>query len=171
MLHLASKFTRNRDHLKHIYKTFIRCNLEFSSTVWHSSLTQADRQDLERIQKAAVKVILKNDYESYEQALGLLKIESLDQRRETMALKFAKNSLKNHNFSKLFPLKMANHQMKVRNSEKYVVNTSKTKRYQESAVPYLQGLLNRDYFEERQSFKRLFEDESLKYDAKKQRYK
>ena len=56
MLHIAAKFTRNREHLKHIYKTFIRCNLEFSSTVWHSSLTLADRQDLERIQKAAVKV-------------------------------------------------------------------------------------------------------------------
>ena len=78
-----------------------------------------------------------------------------------MALKFAKNSLKDHNFSKLFPLKMANHQMKVRNSEKYVVKPSKTKRYQESAVPYLQGLLNRDHFEKRQNFKRLFVNESL----------
>ena len=30
MLHLASKFTRNREHLIQIYKTFIRCNLEYS---------------------------------------------------------------------------------------------------------------------------------------------
>ena len=58
MLHIAAKFTRNREHLKHIYKTFIRSNLEFSSTVWHSSLSIADREDLERVQKAAVKVIL-----------------------------------------------------------------------------------------------------------------
>ena len=42
MLHLAAKFTKNRDHLKHIYQTFIRSNLEFSSTVWHCSLTSAD---------------------------------------------------------------------------------------------------------------------------------
>ena len=59
MLHIASKFTRNREHLKQIYKTFIRCNLEFSSNVWHSSLTEENRQDLERVQKAALKVILK----------------------------------------------------------------------------------------------------------------
>ena len=49
--------------------------------------------------------------------------------------------------------------MKVRNSEKYVVNTSNTKRYQESAVPYLQGLLNKNDLERRQSLKRLFKDE------------
>ena len=34
-----------------------RSNLEFSLTVWHSSLSGADRQDLERAQKAAVKVM------------------------------------------------------------------------------------------------------------------
>ncbi len=59
MLNIASKFTRNREHLKQIYKTFIRCNLEFSSNVWHSSLTGENREDLERVQKAALKVILK----------------------------------------------------------------------------------------------------------------
>ena len=77
MLHIAAKFTKNREHLKHIYKTFIRSNLEFSSTVWHSSLSVADRQDLERIQKAAVKVILGKDYVDYTQALSDLNLESL----------------------------------------------------------------------------------------------
>ena len=129
MLHIAAKFTKNREHLKHIYKTFVRSNLEFSSTVWHSSLTQTDRQDLERIQKAAVKIILRSDYTNYEQALNILNIESLDQRRETMALKFAKNSLNDKHFSKLFPLRITKHQMNVRNSEKFHVNPSNTKRY------------------------------------------
>ena len=142
--------------------------------MWHSSLTLADRQDLERIQKAAVKVILKRYYQSYEQALGLLKVETLDQRRENMALKFAKNSLKNLNFSKLFPLKKVNHQMKVRNSEKYMINPYKTKRHQQSALPYLQGLLNKDDFEKKQSLKRLFEDDCsqkfLNFENKRKRY-
>ena len=174
MLHITAKFTRNRDHLVHIYKTFIRCNLEFSSTVWHSSLTQADRQKLERIQKAAVKVILGKYYESYEQALAIIKVDSLNQRRETMALKFAKKTLKNQNFSKLFPLRKINHHMKVRNSEKYLISPSNTKRYQESAVPYLQGLLNRDNYEKKQRLKNLFKDECsqafLNFENKKQRY-
>ena len=33
MLHIASKFTRNKAHLEHIFKTFIRSTLEYASTV------------------------------------------------------------------------------------------------------------------------------------------
>ena len=117
MLHIASKFTRNREHLKQIYKTFIRSNLEFSSNVWHSSLTKENRQDLERVQKAALRVILRGDYENYEDALRLTNLESLDKRRGLLGLKFAKNCLKNENFAKLFPLKETKHAMNVRNPD------------------------------------------------------
>ncbi len=55
--------------------------------MWHSGLSVADRQDLERVQKAAVKVILGKDYVNYEEALIELKLESLNERREAMALK------------------------------------------------------------------------------------
>ena len=48
--------------------------------------------------------------------------------------------------------------MKVRKSEKYAVKSSKTKRHKESAVPYLQNLLNKDHFEKSQRIKRLLED-------------
>ena len=136
MLHIAAKFTRNREHLEHIYKTFVRSNLEFSSTVWHSSLTLTERQDLERIQKAAVKVILGNDYDNYTQALSNLKMESLNKRRENMVLRFAKKSLDNDNFSKLFPLRDINHGMRVRKSEKYHVNNSKTNRQSKTISIY-----------------------------------
>ena len=121
---------------------------------------------MERIQKAAVKIILGKDYSNYEQALNILKIDSLNQRRESMALKFAKNSLNDKNFSKLFPLRMTRHQMNVRNSEKFHVNHSNTKRYKESAVPFLQELLNKETFEKRMSLKRLFKDESANVDKK-----
>ena len=169
MLHIAAKFTKNREHLKHIYKTFIRSNLEFSSTVWHSSLSVADRQDLERVQKSAVKVILGKDYRNYEEALSELKLDSLNKRREHMALKFVKKSLENDNFSKLFPLKEVKHGMKFRKSEKYFVTPSNTKRRNESAVPYLQGLLNKDYFEKKKSLKRLLDIESSERVKKTQR--
>ena len=68
-------------------------------------------------------------------------MESLEQRRESMALKFVKSGLKDHNFSKLFPLRKANHGMTVRNSEKYHVKSTKNLRYKVSAVPFLQRLL------------------------------
>ena len=115
----------------------------------------ADRQDLERVQKAALKVILRGEYDNYEQALGVLNLDSLDQRRESMALKFAKNGLKDPQFSKLFPLRRVEHGMVAKNSEKYHVNKYSTSRYKYSAVPSLQRLLNKEIIEKKLSFKRL----------------
>ena len=152
MLHIAAKFTRNREHLMQIYKTFIRSNLEFSSNVWHSSLTKENRQDLERVQKAALKVILKSDYKDYEEALRLTGLQSLDKRREMIGLRFAKNSLKDVNFSKLFPLKKTNHVMNVRKPLKYQLNKANTERYKKSTIPYLQGLLNKEVLKRRAEF-------------------
>ena len=142
MLHLASKFTRNREHLTQIYKTFIRCNLEFSSNVWHSSLTNENRQDLERVQKGALKVILRNEYNNYENALKVSGLQSLDERRDVMCEKFAKNCLNDTNFSKLFPKNLSKHGMKKRNSFKYVVKKCNTERLRKSSIPFMQRLLN-----------------------------
>ena len=75
MFHIASKFTRNKNHLEHLYKTFVRSRLEYASTLWHSSLTVSNREDIERIQKSAMKVIFKNDFQSY---ASLCKTEERD---------------------------------------------------------------------------------------------
>ena len=155
MLHIAAKFTKNREHLIQIYKTFIRSNLEFSSNVWHSSLTKENRQDLERVQKAALKVILNSEYKDYEEALKLTGLQSLDDRREMIGLRFVKNSLKNVNFSKLFPLKKVKHVMNVRNPQKYLINKANTERYRRSAVPYLQRVLNKENCKRKADFKNL----------------
>ena len=165
MLHIASKFTRNREHLLQIYKTFVRSNLEFSSNVWHSSLTKENRQDLERVQKAALRVILGADYLNYEEALRLTKLESLDERRGLLSLKFAKNCLKNSNFSKLFPLKKMNHAMKVRNPDKYVVTNANTERLKRSTIPFLQRQLNVENNSRKYELRRLqsFGDSKRKY--------
>ena len=105
----------------------------------------------------------------YSKALSDLNLESLDKRREGMALKFVKNSLKNDNFSKLFPLRRAKHGMESRMSEKYLVNSSKTRRYADSAVPFLQRMLNKDDVEKKKHLKRLLNFESsLKISRKKQ---
>ena len=109
LLNIAAGFTKSKEDLKSIYKTFIRSVLEQSAVVWHSSLKQKNRNDLERVQKAAVRVIMGNDYTTYENALHELKMERLEKRRETLCLRFAKNFLKNENVKNLFPLKQARH--------------------------------------------------------------
>ena len=104
MLHLASKFMNNKEDLIHVYKTYIRSRLEFSCTVWHISLTKNNEMDIERVQKAALKVILKDKYINYDKALRLLDLESLHVRRERLCLKFAKKCLKLENFKSYFLL-------------------------------------------------------------------
>ena len=100
ILHQASKFSRNFQDLLVIYKSFIRSKLEQSASVWHSSLTKNNEDDLERVQKSALKVILKDKYLNYESALQQLNIESLFDRRESLCLKFARKGLKLDHFKK-----------------------------------------------------------------------
>ena len=59
--------------------------------------------------------------------------------------RFAKNCLKNENFSKLFPLNNPKHGMKVRDPLKYQIRKANTERFKCSSVIYMQKLLNEDY--------------------------
>ena len=89
----------------------------------------------------------------YSKALSVLNLESLDKRREGMALKFVKNSLKNDNLFKLFPLRRVKHVMESGMREKFLVNPSKTRRYKDSAVAFLQRMLDKDDVEKRKNLK------------------
>ena len=79
-LHKASKFTSNVRDLKQIYISQIRTKLEQSAVVWHSSLTKKNGSDLERVQKAAIRMILKDKYQNYGDALSSLRLKSLKDR-------------------------------------------------------------------------------------------
>ena len=45
--------------------------------------------------------------------------------------------------------------MSVRNGERYHVNIGKTERYKDSAVPFLQRLLNKDTMDKKDNLKRM----------------
>ena len=157
MLHKFAKFTRSKTHLIHLFKSQVRGILEYCSTVWHSSLTGADSDDIERVQKAALRLNMGNSYQGYKQALQHMKLDSLKERRKKMALSFAKKSLKLDNFSKFFPLNKPMHLMTKRNPDKYAVNSANTERYRRSTVPFLQRLLNEDYAKQRRDLKCLLQ--------------
>ena len=157
MLHKFSKFTKNKVHLMHIFKSQVRSVLEYCSTVWHSSLTESDSKDIERIQKAAVKLMMGKKYEGYLNSLKFLKLDSLQERREKNALNFAKKSAKHENFLNFFPRQEGGHTMRTRYPERYVVNKANTERYKRSAVPYLQRLLNQDYMKQKKIFSTLLQ--------------
>ena len=150
LLYRAASFTSNRIDLKNIYLTFVRSILEKSAVVWHSSLTKKNRLALERVQKAAVKVIMGNRYIKYKEGLATLRIDNLDKRRQKLCLKFAKNCLKNDKVKGMFPKKIKTHTMKIRKNKKYEKCFARTERYKKSTIPYLVDLLNNDDEEKRQ---------------------
>ena len=87
-LHKLSKFTNNKQDLKKIYILQIRSKLEQSCVLWHSSITQKCEENLERVQKSALRIILGVQYLNYENALRVLKLQSLKERRNALCLKF-----------------------------------------------------------------------------------
>merc|ERR1711911_300781 len=152
---MGSKFTRDKQVLKQIYYSRIRCKLEQSAAVWSSSLNQRNIADLERVQKAAVRIINGKPYESYTETLKLLGIMRLSERREVICLKFAKNCLRLDNFRRLFPMHISKHNMKTRHEEKYNVSKINGKRYGSSAIPNMLRLLNKECKEKKEIMKNL----------------
>ena len=112
-----------------IYTSYVRSILEQSCSVWHSSLTQENTEDLERVQKSAMRIILQEDYNTYEDALETLMLAKLSERREKLSLKFAKNCVKNKLTSDLFPLNST------RNKGKFQVTPANTDTLKNSTVP------------------------------------
>ena len=143
ILNRAAQFTTNRNDLRNIYISYIRSILEKSAVVWHSSLTAKNRKDLERIQKCAVSVIMGKNYTTYREGLKCLNLETLEKRRDSLCLKFAKGCLKNEKVKDMFPVKIYQHKMRKRKNEKYLVKKINTERYKRSAIPFMVTLLNR----------------------------
>ena len=99
----VASFGTSVDDLMTIYFLFIRSLLEQSATVWHSGLTEENSNDLERVQKSALKIILGEKFISYENALLRLNMESLKERREHLCTSFALKCLKNPKTKDMFP--------------------------------------------------------------------
>ena len=117
-----------------LYCQFIRSILEFNSCVWYSSITEEECEDLDRVQKNACKLILKEEYKEYKSALTVLGLDCLRVRREKLALKFAKKCLELPTMQDFFP-RNQNDDYMFRNKEKYSVNFAYTKKCFKSSIP------------------------------------
>ena len=103
LLRKLAGFNAPKNDMKQIYITYIRSLLEQSSNVWHSGLTLQNENYLERVQKVALRLILKEKYKSYENALNILQLDTLKQRRTDISLTFARKCLKSKKMKHLFP--------------------------------------------------------------------
>ena len=89
-----------------------------------------------------MKIILGSKYQSYKKALDAPDLETLDERREYLSLKFAKKCAANEKTKHMFPLNSKLHNMETRKAEKFKVQKANTDRLKFFAIIYMQNLLN-----------------------------
>ena len=141
MLRKLYEFDIPKADLVMIYNMYIRSVLEYNSNVWFSAITNEERDDIERVQRVACKIILKEEYNGYNQALETLNLQNLSDRRQVLAKRFALKCVKSEKFKDLFPENPNNNDL--RNTEKYTVKFARGGRLQTSANPAMQKILNR----------------------------
>ena len=81
-----------RSFIVDVYKKEVRSLLEIAVPAWHGALTARQSNDIERVQKVAMAIILGVRLPS-EQARALLCLQPLSVRRVEICKKFAKKTL------------------------------------------------------------------------------
>ena len=140
ILHKIAQYKPKKEDMTHIYKMYIRSLLEQSCQVWHSSLTEQNSDDIERVQKSALRII--EPELNYNEAIEKLGIQKLSNRRNELCLKFAKNCLENEKTKHMFPQNKNKTGRKVK--EKFKVQFARTERLKQSSIPFMQRLLNQE---------------------------
>ena len=130
--------------LKDVYIKQIRSVLELAVPVWHSSLTQGNISDIERVQKAALHVMLGDSYICYKNALYITSLETLDARRNRLCSKFATKAVKHKKHSRWFKI---NKKVTITRQQqpKFCQVVSRTERFSKSQISYLTDVLNEKY--------------------------
>ena len=138
--------------LIHIY-IHVRSHVEYCSVVWHSTLTKQQIDYIENIQKLSLKIILGQEYSTYEFALECTGLQKLSERRENRCLKFGLQSLLHPVNNKMFPVnpQILENPHNTRNTEHFVVNKANSESYRKSAIPYIQRMLNNYVQKQKQS--------------------
>ena len=148
MLHNLGDFSLPISELLNIYIIFVRSSLEQSCVIWHSSITVGEILDIERVQKVALRVILGEKYQCYDNALKLTKLKTLEERHEELCLTFAEKCVKSGKNDDIFPLTKINvnqKDLRNRNVDKFEVLKKGKVRLLKSSIPYMQNLLNENF--------------------------
>ena len=142
LLRKVWSFGSTNEEMVQLWKTYCLSVLDQSCVVWSSGLTNENKMDLERTQKTFCKLVLEENYSTYYEALLTLRLQTLEERRKTLTLRFVKRSLSDEKLRDLFPKRKNHHDMKTRSNAKYEVFHANTTRYKNSPILVMQRALN-----------------------------
>ena len=105
----------------------------------NSGLTNQQTNDIKRIQKLAMQIILQDGYINYQSACRLFSTETLAERRLKLCSKFAYKNMKSENTLFTSVTTTANTRQKANNVREFKCHTG---RFLNSSLPFLAKLLN-----------------------------
>ena len=138
---LKSLGTPQKELVK-IHNTFIIPKLTYASPAWSPSINRTQKQQLERVQKRAYRIILGAAYSSYQQALDTLGIQSLATRHQQLLWDFGKRLLTHSRHRDLLPptIPIPRHSVRHHNILKPI--RARTDRYKNSPIPTIVSMIN-----------------------------
>ncbi len=101
MLRLLKRSNASIDTLIVVYTTVIRPVFEYACHVWHYNIQKYLSEDIEKIQKRALKIILPS--QKYEEALITTDIRPLRGRREKLCEHFFEKNIDSEKLKDLLP--------------------------------------------------------------------
>ena len=143
MLYIMKKFRPPQEQMVKVYTTYIRPLLEYCAPVFHASLTAQQAQQLERVQKRALKIIAGYD-NSYREILLQLNLETLADRRQMMCLRLGKQMLNSNAHRDLLPKLRGSISGKETRSRNTLETFCCGARLRKSAIPLITSLINSD---------------------------
>ena len=136
------KLGANQDDLKDIYCKQVRSILEFGVPAWNYGITKQQSNDIERVQKAFLYIVLGNRYSNYNTALDTIGLETLEQRRMKLCENFAQNAVKDPKHKHWFEeYKQCGAKTRSEKTQ-YITPLYRLERFHKSPIPYLTEILN-----------------------------
>ena len=134
----------NQEDLTDVYIKQVRSVLEFGVPVWNGSITKEEVNDIERVQKTFLHILLGQNYLNYECALEVSGLDSLVFRRTALCLRFAKKTARNPKHQHWFKVSGSGVPNTRSEKFKYKQPLCRLNRLKNSPIPYLTRLLNTD---------------------------
>ena len=120
------------------YLKEIRVLAEQGVVIWNSGLTKGQINEIEKIQKVALKIILGNKYHSYKEACKFFDLKFLSERRLDLCVNFAIKLYKSNRCEQFFTLSRAN----TRSENLVIEKKTNTKRCYNAPHNFLARLIN-----------------------------